>query len=221
MKRLKSACATILVLCSAGEVHAQSSDVTIMPDDLVRVAVEGQPNLSGQYAVEPNGSILFPLIGRVEVWGLTAHALTGVLAGRLEPYINAPRVRVEVRLPERVFVFGDVQLPGLYDLSEDMTVLELLLRADYSGVSEVLVVRTGNVRAPVLPYEAQPSDVIRVNLRQLESDVEQGDLSRNLPLETGDTVFVPTLDPNTVFVGGEVNRPGAYAVLTGRPSCRC
>ena len=215
MKRLMPACAAILVLCSTGEVHAQSSDVTIVPDDLLMVAVEGQPDLSGQYEVKPDGSVLFPLIGRVEAAGLTAHALTGVLAGRLDAYIKAPRVRVEVRPPERVFVFGDVQQPGLYDLPKGMTVLELLLQAQYSGVSEVLVVRTGNVRAPVLPYQAQPSDVIRVNLRQLESDVEQGSLSRNLRLETGDTVFVPTLDPNTVFVGGEVNKPGAYSVPDG------
>ena len=205
MTRLMPVCAAILVLCSAGELHAQSSDVTIMPDDLVMVTVEGHPDLGGQYAVEPDGSVLFPLVGRVEVGGLTVHALTGVLAGRLQAYISAPRVRVEFRPPERVFVFGDVQQPGLYDLPKGMTVLELLLQAQYSGVSEVLVVRTGNVRAPVLPYQAQPSDVIRVNLRQLESDIERGDLSRNLPLETGDTVFVPTLDPNTAFVSGEVS----------------
>lgn len=215
MTRLMPACAAILVLCSAGGLHAQSSDVTIMPDDLVMVTVEGHPDLGGQYAVELDGSVLFPLVGRVEVGGLTVHALTGVLAGRLQAYISAPRVRVEFRPPERVFVFGDVQRPGLYDLPKGMTVLELLLQAQYSGVSEVLVVRTGNVRAPVLPYQAQPSDVIRVNLRQLESDVERGDLSRNLPLETGDTVFVPTLDPNTAFVSGEVNRPGPYSVPDG------
>ena len=113
------------------------------------------------------------------------------------------------------FVFGEVEKPGLYDLTEGMTILELLLLAEYSGVSEVLVARTGNVRVPVLPDQARPSDVISVNLRQLESDVAHGDLSRNLLLETGDTVFVPTLDPYTVFVGGEVNSPGAYPVVDG------
>ena len=215
MKRLMPACAAVLVLWAAGEMHAQSSEATIVPDDLVMVTVEGQPDLSGQFAVDPNGAVLFPLIGRVDAAGLTVDALTGVLARLLNTYIDAPRVRVEVRRPERVFVFGDVERPGLYGLSDSMTVLELLLQARYSGVSEVLVVRTGNVRAPVLPYQAQPSDVIRVNLRQLESDIEQGNLSRNLLLETGDTVFVPTLDPNTVFVGGEVNSPGAYSVPDG------
>ena len=49
----------------------------------------------------------------------------------------------------------------------------------------------------MLPDQALPSDVIQVNLRQLESDLAQGDLSRNIRLETGDTVFVPTFDPNT------------------------
>ena len=209
------ACLAILVLCFAGGVHAQFSEVTIGPEDLVMVTVEGQPDLTGQYAVESNGSVLFPLIGRVEAEGLTAHGLTGVLEGRLDAYISDPKVSVDVRPPQRVFVFGEVRQPGFYDLTEGMTVLELLLEAEYSGVSEVLVVRTGNVRAPVLPEQARPSDVIRVNLRQLESDLQHGDLSRNLRLETGDTVFVPILDPSTVFVGGEVNSPGAYSVADG------
>ena len=215
MNRLTLACAALVALCSAGVVHAQSADVTIAPEDVVLVTVDGQPELSGQYAVDSNGSVLLPLIGRVEAEGLTARALTGVLAGRLDTYINAPRVLVEVRRPQRVFVFGEVQNPGLYDLTDGLTILELLLRARYSGVSEVLVVRTGNVRVPVLPDQARPSDVIRVNLRQLESDVEHGDLSRNLRLEAGDTVFVPTFDPNTVFVGGQVNSPGEYSVADG------
>lgn len=212
MNRLPLSCVAILVLCAAGAAHAQPADVTIGPEDLVLVTVDGRPELNGQYVVESNGSVLFPLIGRVQAEGLTVPALTGVLVGRLDSFVVAPEVRVELRRPERVFVFGEVQRPGLYDLTEGMTILELLLKADYSGVSEVLVARTGNVRAPVLPDQARPSDVIRVNLRQLESDVERGDLSRNLRLETGDTVFVPTLDPNTVFVSGEVNSPGAYSV---------
>lgn len=118
-------------------------------------------------------------------------------------------------------MFGDVQQPGLYDLPKGMTVLELLLQAQYSGVSEVLVVRTGNVRAPALPYQAQPSDVIRVNLRQLESDIERGDLSRNLPLETGDTVFVPTLDPTPRLLVEKLTGRGRTPSPTGQPSCRC
>ena len=118
-------------------MHAQSSDVTIAPEDLVVVTVEGQPDLSGQYAVESNGSFLFPLVGRVEAEGLTAQALTDVLAGRLDAYVKDPRLGVEVRPPERVFVFGDVQQPGFYDLTKGLTIVELLSQAGSSQVSEV------------------------------------------------------------------------------------
>lgn len=215
MGRVAFGCVAGIALGLAATVQAQPPAPTIMPDDQILITVEGHPELTGLYPVDANGWLPVPLVGPVEARGLTASGLTGALVEGLGEYLAGPVVQVDVRRPQRVFVFGDVARPGLYDLTDGMTVLELLLQADYSGVSQVLVARTGNVRAPVLPEQAEPSDVIQVNLRQLESDVRAGDLSRNLLLETGDTVFVPTLDPNNVFVSGEVNNPGAFSVPDG------
>lgn len=208
--------AAALVACGlAAPAYAQAPGARIAPEDTVVVTVQNQPELTGQYPVGLDGAVQLPLLGRVEAGGMTARELTRLLADRLDVYVVAPEVEVAVRRPQRVFVFGDVKKPGLYDFVDGMTVLELLLEAGYSGTSEVLVARTGNVRFPVLPDQASPSDVIRVNLRRLESGLAAGDLSANIRLETGDTVFVPAVDPSTVFVGGEVNSPGAFAVPDG------
>ena len=54
-----------------------------------------------------------------------------------------------------------------------------------------------------------------MNLRELERDLEQGRLSRNVILEEGDTVFVPRFDPNRIYVSGQVQNPGAFSVPEG------
>ena len=215
MKRLSRLCALICVLLCARAAHAQATAITIAPHDVAIVTVDGAPGLSGRYPIEADGSLTLPLIGRVDAGGLTAEALADVLARRLDVFVKGPLVRVSIERPERVFIFGEVKKPGMYDLTAGMTVVELLVLAEYSGVSEVLIVRTKGARVPVLPEQTSPSDVIRVNLRTLEKDLDTGDLSRNLRLESGDTVFVPKVDPNTVHVTGEVRTPGSYSVPDG------
>ena len=54
--------------------------------------------------------------------------------------------------------------------------------------------------------------MIRVNVRELERELESGQLSRNVVLDDGDTIYVPRFDPNRVYVSGQVRTPGAYSV---------
>ncbi|MEE8449964.1 MAG: hypothetical protein V3S39_10070 [Thermodesulfobacteriota bacterium] len=66
------------------------------------------------------------------------------------------------------------------------------------------------------PKEARRGEIIVVDLRA----IQQGDLSRNILLEDGDTVFVPRAE--VFFVMGEVRKPGRYKLERGatllRPS---
>jgi len=197
------------------------SEYRIEPRDILALNVEGQPDLTAKFEVDDDGAVMLPLVGRLVVSGLTGAELTTELARRLSDYVKNPQVAVRVERTERVFVFGEVASPGMYPLREHLTLLEVLARAGYKGPSEVLVVRADSddraagVGVPDAAAAVDPARVERVNLWDLEKELERGALSRNLRLNDGDTVFVPRVDPNLVYVSGEVRKPGTYPVLEG------
>jgi polysaccharide export outer membrane protein len=207
---MKAAVLGICVLLAA-VVFAQSAD-RLRPQDIVNVTVLDQPALTKKYTIEGDGRVTFPLLGRVPAAGLTAEQLSVDLQKRLgESFLNDPQVHVEVERSKRVFVFGGVSAPGMYPLTSDMTIVELLARAGYSNAAEAMIVRPRNARAPALPDD-KDTTVIHVNIREFEKDLESGKLTRNITLLDGDTIYVPRFDPNRVFVSGQVRTPGAYSI---------
>jgi polysaccharide export outer membrane protein len=200
----------ILAVMSAG-VFAEAPD-KLRPQDVLNVTVVDQPNLTKKYTIEGDGRLTFPLLGRVQAAGLTTEQLAADLQKRLsESFLTNPQVHIDIERTRRVFVFGGVSAPGMYPLTADMTIVELLARAGYSNAAEAMIVRPKNPRAPALPDDKDTS-VIRVNLREFEKDLESGRLSRNVMLLDGDTVYVPRFDPNRIFVSGQVRTPGAYSI---------
>jgi polysaccharide biosynthesis/export protein len=193
-------------------------DYTVSRQDVLSITVIDQPELSAKYTVDVDGSLRFPLVGRVPAAGKTLRQLESDLKRTLaDGFFKNPQVAVSLDQfkGKRVFVFGGVNLPGTYPLADGMTLIEALVKAGYGNGSEAVIVRSKEAKGPVMPDRADGSDVIRVNLREFEKDVEQGQLSRNIVLQDGDTIFVPRVDRNRIFVTGQVKAPGAYSVPEG------
>lgn len=203
-----------LCLCVGVGASAQS-DYQLRSEDTINITVVNQPDLSQPYVVDGAGNLQFPLIGQVRVVGLTATGLAAELRQGLGEFFTDPQVSVDIERTKRVFVFGGVTSPGMYQLTDHMTLIELLARAGYGGASEAIIIRATDSVTPALPHADADGDAIRVNLRELERDLEHGRLSRNVILEEGDTVFVPRFDPNRIYVSGQVQTPGAYSVPEG------
>lgn len=195
----------------AGALQHPASYI-IGPHDVLLVTVWNQPDVSGKYTVEQDGSFTFPLLGRVATGGLTLRALELELSRQLaDGLFKDPQVTVSVLeyRSKRVFVVGEVRQPGTHVLAGDMSVIEVLARAGSttpSAADHVLVVRPAKPEGPVLPDQDQTADVIRVALR----DIEGGVLSNNVSVRDGDTLFVPRAA--VVYVTGRVRTPGAYAL---------
>jgi polysaccharide export outer membrane protein len=200
----------IAVAIGAVRAIAQAPDRLRAQDSLI-ITVVDQPTLSKKYMIESDGRITVPLLGRVQASGFTTEQLGNDLQRRLAEFFAKPVVHVEVERSKRVFVFGGVNAPGMYPLTTDMTIVELLSRAGYTGASEAMIVRPRNPQAPALPDD-KDTTVIHVNLREFEKDLEAGRLGRNVVLQDGDTIYVPRFDPNRIFVSGQVRTPGAYSV---------
>ena len=207
----------------AERVEEGGRDYRIGPEDVLKIAVYGHPDLTQTVAVQADGSFVFPLLGRVPADDLAPPELERRLADLLgRDYIREPQVAVTVQLyrSKIVFVVGEVTRPGLYPLVGTRRLVEVLAKAGpmtASAGSEVVIVRSRSGEArPVLPSEVAAgsdagaaAEVIRVDLRAIQG----GDLAQNVALLPRDTVFVPAAPK--VFVSGRVPDPGGYPFAPG------
>jgi polysaccharide export outer membrane protein len=205
----------MLIMGGGIPLAAQPRPYVVGPNDVLAVTVFNQPQLTGKYVVEADGMFTFPLLGRVNVGGLTLRAVEDQLRERLaKGYLRDPQVAVAVEKyrSQHVYVMGEVREPGAIELSGPITLIEALARAasttDRAG-NVALVVRSSNGAVPDAAAIEKASGltdaaVVRVDLQGLQS----GTLSQNVALWPGDTVFVPRAEP--VVVSGHVRTPGEY-----------
>lgn len=190
--------------------------------DTLKVLVLGQAELSGEFTVQPTGSLEFPFVGTLPAEGLTTQELQTALEARLaDGFLKKPQVAVSVSESQkrRVFVAGEVKRPGPYSLRGDASLLKLLSSVGELSPEvghEVLVLRPpletpGGAAAPAdkplgarLPGEVPGAQVLRASLRELLA----GQPTADLQLEPGDTVFFPKAAQ--VYVIGHAVRPGAF-----------
>ena len=188
------------------------------PNDVLAVTVYNQPQLSGKFAVEADGTLAFPLLGRVAAGGLSIRAVEDKMREALATgYLKDPQVSVTVDQyrSQQIFVMGEVKQPGSLQFTGSMTLIEALARVgsttERAGM-EAMIVRSSSgssAAAPAQNPNASSGDTIRVNLQSLQS----GALFQNVALRAGDTIFVPRAE--TVFVSGQVRTPGEYVIRTG------
>jgi protein involved in polysaccharide export with SLBB domain len=100
------------------------------PNDRVRITVFGQPTLTGEYTLDGNGVLAFPLIGNVPADGSTTSELQQKIAAKLAPdYLVNPNVSAEIVTRRPFYVIGEVQKPGNYAYVTDMTALNAVAMA--------------------------------------------------------------------------------------------
>jgi polysaccharide export outer membrane protein len=123
--------------------------------DVVRVTVWKDPNLSGEVAVLPDGTITLPLVGEIHAAGTTAAALKQTISERLAAFSKDP-VQVTVAIVDvnsyRFTVAGNVEHPGMFTSKYFVTVSQAIALAGgpnrYGETSNVVLVRDGH-RIPI------------------------------------------------------------------------
>ena len=104
---------------------------SLNPGDSLRITVFDEPNLTGEYSLDPAGSIAFPLIGQIVAGGKTTSALTEEISDKLLQggFVLVPKVNIEVLGFRPVYILGEVNQPGEYPYTSDLTLLQAIAKA--------------------------------------------------------------------------------------------
>ena len=190
-----------LMACAA-QAGAQARE-TLGPGDTIRVTIFQNPDLTAETRVSERGAILYPLIGEVAVSGLTPAGAAARIAAELRQgkFLKDPQVTVsllQVR-SRQVSVLGHVGRPGRYALDDPSLKLTdiLALAGGISPSGDHTVTLVSERDGKVTKREVDVPGMYR-----------SGDLSPDVEVRNGDTIFVPRAP--VFYVYGEVQRAGAY-----------
>lgn len=174
--------------------------------DVLNVQVYDENDLSGTAHVDDTGMVHLPLLGQVQVAGLTVREIDDALTAMLaRDYLVDPHVTVEVAEygSQPIQVLGAVQEPGVYYLRGATSLLDVLAEA-------------GGLNSERSSSEIHVKRVLAnglTNTISVSQDALLGRGDNNIRLRSGDVVYIP--EGLAVYVTGEVNEPGALGFTEG------
>jgi polysaccharide export outer membrane protein len=179
--------ASLLVMAMAAPAYAVSSEYKLQSTDVINITVHGQPDLTTKTRITSDGSISFPLLGKVPAQGLTVQELEHNIKTALEKdYLVSAQVIVfiEEYHQRQVSVMGEVETPGKFDMpsEKDLTLMQAIAMAggftNHADITKTRVMRVENGENKTI--------VIDVKLI-----TEKGDKDKDIVLNPEDIVFVP------------------------------
>jgi protein involved in polysaccharide export with SLBB domain len=185
-------------------------DVPLGPDyivgagDTLTINLWGGVTQSITRTVDRDGRIFLPEAGSIQLAGLSLGKAQSLIGSELKQQFRNAQVAITVsRLRSvRVYVVGDVQQPGGYDISALATPLSALYAA--GGPTSVGSLRTlFHYRGKQLVEKVDLYDFLLHGIR-----------NGSAPFESGDTLLVPPAGPQ-VAIFGSVKRPAIYELKTG------
>ncbi len=217
--RVLAGALSVLVAGAVGAAWGQptaAAGYVVGPEDVVKVTVFGEDELSGRHLVDVGGTMTVGLIGRVTVKGLTLREIEQEITKRLaNGFLINPQVTAEIEehREQSVVVLGEVAMPGIYPHSGNLSLIELLAKA--GGVTAQAGTKLQIVRPLVHPGTglssvdpASEPEVITIRL----DEIRTGSLALVM-LRDGDRVNVPRAA--VFFVTGQVASPGFYVWTEG------
>ena len=197
---------------SAAMLDRQLGPYRVGPSDVLSVTLTGadssvvRPPI--QARVDSRGEIELPVVGAIQVANMVLEEVEDAIRSAYVPAVlRDVAVYVDLVMPDttNVLVVGSVTTPGLVPLRRtDRNMLYAIVGA--GGVSDLAsgIATLRRIR--------RPNEEVTLDLR----DPVQLNASLALdPLEEGDIVYVDAARPNTIFVGGLVNRPAPQSYPQG------
>jgi polysaccharide export outer membrane protein len=160
------------------------AEYKIGPQDVLRIDVWKEPEITRTVPVRPDGKISLPLLNDVQAAGLTPNQLSSAISEGLKKFINDPQVTVSVNEinSRRVFVTGEVAHSGAFPLLPNMTVLQALSSTggftQFAKIKNIYVLRFEDGKQVKHPFNYKEA----IAGRKPEE---------NIMLQPGDVIVVP------------------------------
>ncbi|WP_238569040.1 SLBB domain-containing protein [Xenococcus sp. PCC 7305] len=213
-------------------VAGQETDYTLGAGDQIRLDIFQVDEYSGEYPVNVDGTISLPLVGAVNVEGLTLKQTEEAVSKQYSVYLKRPIVNAGLVAPRplKIGVSGEVDNPGAYEFQLTPTT------PDFPTVTD-MIEQAGGITTLADVRNVQVNRTIQGRTTTFTSDLwsllNNGQLSQDISLRDGDTIFLPTVEeinlaelerlseasfglqvdePISVAVVGEIYSPGSLVV---------
>jgi protein involved in polysaccharide export with SLBB domain len=145
----------------------------LQANDELSIAVFGQKDLSGKFAIDSDGNLMLPLVGQLAAVGQTAPQVQDALTEALKAFLVNPRVTVQVASFRPFYILGEVNKPGSYPYSPGITVRQGVATAGgytkRARTGTVEVFHSGQTDKDATEatedYQLQPGDTVQVEKR--------------------------------------------------------
>lgn len=196
LKKFVLMCIALFSLINIAQANSTGSKYLLGAGDVIKVSVYDHPDLQLETQLAEDGSINFPLIGKISLDGLTFSAAEAAIAQKLDAggFVRAPQVNILVSeyRSQRISVIGEVNRPGRYPLDSKTTLIDMVANAggiSAMGSDTIVLIRDNSHQ--------------EFNIPKLMANAEQ-----SISLKAGDQLYIPRMQQ--IYVYGEVLRPGAY-----------
>jgi polysaccharide export outer membrane protein len=181
--------AILAIICTDGSAYAQEErgairPYSVLPGDVLQIAVWNEPELQMEVLVRPDAAFSFPLAGDISTSGLSVLQLQEELEQRLSRYISSPVVTILVKevLGNKIYVIGQVNNPGEFVVNPRVDVMQALSMAGgltaFAAANDIKILRREGTQQTALSFKY--------------NDVLKGKrLEQNIILRSGDVVVVP------------------------------
>jgi polysaccharide export outer membrane protein len=183
-EKMASNNATLSVTRAVAPAQPDSNDYKIGAQDVLRIDVWKEDQLTRTVPVRPDGKISLPLLNDVQATGLTSMQLASVIMDGLRKYMNNPQVTVTVAEinSRRIYVTGEVSRPGNFSLLPNMTVLQALSNAgsftQFARSKKIYVLRNESGKQTKIPFNYSEA-------------ISGKHPEQNVLLRPGDVIVVP------------------------------
>jgi len=182
---------------SSQAVPSAEATNSLLPGDVIRVAIWREEDLSGEFPVDQDGSVVLPLLGPRPVVGISPAALREQLHEEYAGYLV--NTSVNVTLLRRIIVLGEVRVPGQYTVDATQSIADLIARAQGlspdGNAEDIRLLRQG---ASFRTNLSGTQSIVDAGIRSGDQILvgRRGWLSRNFPSVVG----VASLIANVVVI---------------------
>ncbi|MDY0220359.1 MAG: SLBB domain-containing protein [Desulfobacterium sp.] len=193
---------------------------------MISITAGGEEQIKADMVVGDDGNVNVPFVGKTQASGMTMGAFEKAILIPLErDFFVAPQIHLKIKEYHSLqfFISGAVKNPGMFKLDFIPTLMDLVASA--GGVlperGDMAYILRGDITKDLdektIEDKITKKTPIKVNLIKI---LDEGDMSENIMLKSGDTVYIPlgqnlNQSRTKIYVEGKVKRPGVFDFQPG------